>query len=383
MPPKPVRSDGNPCRSSASCIGKVCIDRAELFPVCTVAGDASGRGLACRHDPPHSRSACCCCCSSSAAGSTFICCRRCRRPRAGSRCRAQRPRSDRARRRRGPADHRPRRRRRRLWARLCACPGSAVPDGDCSAATAPAGSPRYSGPGARQRPADARPRPLSRCRSRVPVPVAEGPARARSLCRRGQRLSRVAPRRLAARISAAALCPRAVAAGGQSRLGQADGAASSAATTAANCCAPGWPAPSRPTDLALLYPEYPKDAPTTLADMPPIYRRLALDLLYAALPPVGRADLRLEQLGRRRRAQRQRQAAARQRSAPRLRRAGLLVSRPTKDAGARDRRRHRPRQCRLSWSATTTGSPGVYDDRRPMSRISSSRRSTRPIPAAI
>jgi penicillin amidase len=39
-------------------------------------------------------------------------------------------------------------------------------------------------------------------------------------------------------------------------------------------------------DLAFLYPEYPKDAPTTLADMLPIYRRLALDRLYDALPAV-------------------------------------------------------------------------------------------------
>ena len=39
-------------------------------------------------------------------------------------------------------------------------------------------------------------------------------------------------------------------------------------------------------DLALLYPEYPKDAPTTLSEMRPIYRRLALDTLYDALPPV-------------------------------------------------------------------------------------------------
>jgi penicillin amidase len=39
-------------------------------------------------------------------------------------------------------------------------------------------------------------------------------------------------------------------------------------------------------DLALLFPEYPKDAPTTLADMVPIYRRLALDDLYQALPPI-------------------------------------------------------------------------------------------------
>ena len=39
-------------------------------------------------------------------------------------------------------------------------------------------------------------------------------------------------------------------------------------------------------DLAFLYPEYPKDAPTTLSDMVPIYRRLGLDSLYEAVPPV-------------------------------------------------------------------------------------------------
>src|SRR6516225_8456546 len=39
-------------------------------------------------------------------------------------------------------------------------------------------------------------------------------------------------------------------------------------------------------DLAFLYPEYPKDAPTTLAEMLPIYRRLAIDALYEALPPI-------------------------------------------------------------------------------------------------
>ncbi|MBV9861074.1 MAG: penicillin acylase family protein [Alphaproteobacteria bacterium] len=37
-------------------------------------------------------------------------------------------------------------------------------------------------------------------------------------------------------------------------------------------------------DLAFLYPEYPKDAPTTLAQLLPIYRGLGLDRLYAALP---------------------------------------------------------------------------------------------------
>src|ERR1700731_2867459 len=39
-------------------------------------------------------------------------------------------------------------------------------------------------------------------------------------------------------------------------------------------------------DLAFLYPEYPIGALTTLADMLPIYRRLALDHLYDALPAV-------------------------------------------------------------------------------------------------
>jgi penicillin amidase len=40
-------------------------------------------------------------------------------------------------------------------------------------------------------------------------------------------------------------------------------------------------------DLAFLFPEYPKDAPTTLAEMVPIYSRLALDDLYEALPPIA------------------------------------------------------------------------------------------------
>jgi penicillin G amidase len=37
-------------------------------------------------------------------------------------------------------------------------------------------------------------------------------------------------------------------------------------------------------DLAFLYPEYPKDAPTTLAGLRPLYRGLDLDRLYDALP---------------------------------------------------------------------------------------------------
>ncbi|HEX7198393.1 MAG TPA: penicillin acylase family protein, partial [Dongiaceae bacterium] len=39
-------------------------------------------------------------------------------------------------------------------------------------------------------------------------------------------------------------------------------------------------------DLAFLYPEYPQGAPTTLAEMVPIYRQLALDDLYGALAAV-------------------------------------------------------------------------------------------------
>src|SRR5712675_3099857 len=38
-----------------------------------------------------------------------------------------------------------------------------------------------------------------------------------------------------------------------------------------------------PEDLALLYPEYPKDAPTTLAELSAIYRQLPLERLYAEL----------------------------------------------------------------------------------------------------
>ena len=39
-----------------------------------------------------------------------------------------------------------------------------------------------------------------------------------------------------------------------------------------------------PKDMAFLYPGYPKDAPTTLSAMLPIYRHLRLGLLYKALP---------------------------------------------------------------------------------------------------
>src|SRR5262249_54095757 len=39
-------------------------------------------------------------------------------------------------------------------------------------------------------------------------------------------------------------------------------------------------------DLAFLFPEYPKDAPTPLSGMLPIYHPLALDVLYELPPPV-------------------------------------------------------------------------------------------------
>jgi penicillin amidase len=49
-----------------------------------------------------------------------------------------------------------------------------------------------------------------------------------------------------------------------------------------------------PTDLGVLFPEYPKDAVTTLSELRPIYRRLNLGRLYAALPgavgPAGASN---------------------------------------------------------------------------------------------
>ena len=42
-----------------------------------------------------------------------------------------------------------------------------------------------------------------------------------------------------------------------------------------------------PADLEFLYQQYPKDAPTTLATMLPIYRRLALGRIYDLLPPTA------------------------------------------------------------------------------------------------
>jgi penicillin G amidase len=96
-----------------------------------------------------------------------------------------------------------------------------------------------------------------------------------------------------------------------------------------------------PADLAFLYPDYPKDGPTTLAAMLPIYRRLALGRLFNAMPPtVGPryASNNWVVDGKR-----QRQAAPRQRSASRFRGTRPVVFGPPEDAGQRSCRRHRPR----------------------------------------
>jgi penicillin amidase len=77
-------------------------------------------------------------------------------------------------------------------------------------------------------------------------------------------------------------------------------------------------------DLAFLYPEYPKGAPTTLAEMLPIYRRLALDHLYDALPAIVGPNY----------ASNNWVVDGKQRSASGLRCPGLLVSRPAQDATA-------------------------------------------------
>ena len=131
-------------------------------------------------------------------------------------------------------------------------------------------------------------------------------------------------------------------------------------------------------ELAFLYPDYPKDAPTTLAALAPLYRRLPLDRLYAALPAAlgpqyasnnwvvdgahsasGKPLLANDpHLG--------------------LQRARLLVSRPAQDArSARSPAAPSP-ATRWSSSATTTRSPGASPRRPPMSRICSSRSSIPP-----
>ena len=151
---------------------------------------------------------------------------------------------------------------------------------------APAGLPKFSGEGARDRP-QMRVLGLYRAaEAEIPLPVAGNEPGARGLCGGSKRLpgDRTAER---CRPSSCfwALPPKpwrpadslvwgklmALQLGGNYR-GELLRARMARTISAA--------------DLAVLYPEYPKDAPTTLAEMIPIYRRLALDRLYAELPAV-------------------------------------------------------------------------------------------------
>ncbi len=116
--------------------------------------------------------------------------------------------------------------------------------------------------------------------------VAGGARRARSLCRRRQRLSRNAARCAAARILPPRHRARAVAAGGFAGLGQDHGLAAHrqlplrAVAGAAAC------RQLSPADLAVLFPPYPTTAPPAAsADTRALYRALPLDRLYALLPP--------------------------------------------------------------------------------------------------
>ena len=193
----------------------------------------------------------------------------------------------------------------------------------------------------------------------------------------------VAPWRLAARISAAALCPRAMAAGRQSRLGQADGIAAR------------------------------RQLPRRIAARPHGPHDLGGGPRRFSIPNTRKTPRRRWRTCCRSiagcRSTRSTRAAAGRRAASTPRTTGsstarhsasgkpLLANDPhlafgapgfwylarLKTPAARDRRRDRRRQSRLSWSAITTGSPGALRRPPPMSRISLSRSSIPPIPAAI
>ena len=138
-----------------------------------------------------------------------------------------------------------------------------------------------------------------------------------------------------------------------------------------------------PEQLAFLYPNYPKGAPTTLAELAAIYRRLPLDPLYAALPPeIGPTYASNNWVV---------DGAHSASGKPLLgeRSASGVFALPGSGIWRGSRRRSArspvapPRACRLSSSATTTGSPGALRRRPAMSRIFLSKSSIQPIPAAI
>jgi hypothetical protein len=137
-----------------------------------------------------------------------------------------------------------------------------------------------------------------------------------------------------------------------------------------------------PADLVFLFPEYPKDAPTTLAEVAPVYRRLALDDLYEALPPIVGpnfasnnwvVDGRHSASGKPILANDPHLAFA----APGVWYLAQLETPQHKIAGAT------AAVSRWSSSATTNALPGGSRRRPPMSRISLSSGSIPPIPTVI
>ena len=199
-----------------------------------------------------------------------------------------RPGDDRPRRRRGAADQRRQRRRRRFRPRLSRMPRTGCSRWRRCGATAPAGLPKSSG-------------------------------NAPSAIDRQMRVFGLY--RLAEAGIAAAVAGNAAAASTLMPPGSTPFSRHAAAHCRPNsCCCGSRPEPWRPADslvwgklmdlelagnyrselvrarlartlsaeqLAFLYPEYPKEAPTTLAALAEIYRRLPLDPLYAALPPLS------------------------------------------------------------------------------------------------
>ena len=126
-------------------------------------------------------------------------------------------------------------------------------------------------------------------------------------------------------------------------------------------------------------PPYPGDAAPKLPDLKALYsghrEEARAGSRVLALDPDAVAGL--EQLGGRRRAQRERQAAARQRSAPRADRAAGVVLRAPARARHRRDRRHAARRARRSSSAATSASPGASPTPAPTCRTCTSSGSTR------
>ena len=117
-----------------------------------------------------------------------------------------------------------------------------------------------------------------------------------------------------------------------------------------------------PEQLAFLYPNYPKEAPTTLAELAAIYRTLPLDPLYAGLAPKIGPTYASNNWVVDGAHSAERQAVAGQRPASRIFRSGRLVSRAAQDAGARDRRRHGPGRAAGRDRSQRPDRLGLYDN---------------------